>query len=185
MANLSVEEPDALMCARPGLWEPWAGNCPGPPSQHACGNGRIGRRLRLYDERHQSNQSQPSARSQFRSADQISASSSSPADRREFCDGWCLLRGKLYEDSLSGFGASVVAMLKVADWVRSCWPTTVSIRTSSVEFRSSVSFVKLFCTSPKWIGGSAGRVVDSMPVAIPRELLDTSCKETDASVFAE
>jgi hypothetical protein len=22
MANLSVEEPDALMCARPGLWEP-------------------------------------------------------------------------------------------------------------------------------------------------------------------
>ena len=23
MANLSVEEPDALMCARPGLWEPW------------------------------------------------------------------------------------------------------------------------------------------------------------------
>ena len=31
MANLSVEEPDALMCARPDLWEPWAGNCPGPP----------------------------------------------------------------------------------------------------------------------------------------------------------
>ena len=31
MANLSVEEPDALMCARPGLWEPWAGNCPGLP----------------------------------------------------------------------------------------------------------------------------------------------------------
>lgn len=23
MANLSVEEPDALMRARPGLWEPW------------------------------------------------------------------------------------------------------------------------------------------------------------------
>ena len=23
MANLSVEEPDALVCARPGLWEPW------------------------------------------------------------------------------------------------------------------------------------------------------------------
>jgi hypothetical protein len=23
MANLSDEEPDALMCARPGLWEPW------------------------------------------------------------------------------------------------------------------------------------------------------------------
>ena len=31
MVNLSVEEPDALMCARPDLWEPWAGNCPGPP----------------------------------------------------------------------------------------------------------------------------------------------------------
>ena len=31
MANLSVEEPDALMCARPGLWEPRAGNGPGPP----------------------------------------------------------------------------------------------------------------------------------------------------------
>ena len=25
------EEPDALMRARPDLWEPWAGNCPGPP----------------------------------------------------------------------------------------------------------------------------------------------------------
>ena len=23
MVNLSVEEPDALMCARPDLWEPW------------------------------------------------------------------------------------------------------------------------------------------------------------------
>ena len=31
MATLSVEEPDALMCARPDLWEPWAGKCPGPP----------------------------------------------------------------------------------------------------------------------------------------------------------
>ena len=31
MANLSVEEPYALMRARTGLWEPWAGNCPGPP----------------------------------------------------------------------------------------------------------------------------------------------------------
>ncbi len=31
MAKLSVDEPDALMCARPDLWEPWAGNCPGPP----------------------------------------------------------------------------------------------------------------------------------------------------------
>jgi hypothetical protein len=28
--NLSAEEPDALMRARPGLWEPWVGNCPGP-----------------------------------------------------------------------------------------------------------------------------------------------------------
>jgi hypothetical protein len=31
MANPSSEEPDALMCARPVLWEPWAGNRPGPP----------------------------------------------------------------------------------------------------------------------------------------------------------
>ena len=31
MANLSVEEPYALMRARTGRWEPWAGNCPGPP----------------------------------------------------------------------------------------------------------------------------------------------------------
>ena len=52
MANLSVEEPDALMCARPGLWEPWwvtaratqpdASNCtlPTPPG------GRQRRQLR-------------------------------------------------------------------------------------------------------------------------------------------
>lgn len=26
-----LEEPDALMWARPGLWEPWAGNHRGPP----------------------------------------------------------------------------------------------------------------------------------------------------------
>ena len=32
MVNLSVEEPDALMCARPDLWEPWEGNDPRPPS---------------------------------------------------------------------------------------------------------------------------------------------------------
>jgi hypothetical protein len=31
MVNLSVEEPDALMRARPDLWEPWVGNDPGPP----------------------------------------------------------------------------------------------------------------------------------------------------------
>ena len=31
MANLLVEEPDALMCARPDLWEPWVSNHPGPP----------------------------------------------------------------------------------------------------------------------------------------------------------
>jgi hypothetical protein len=31
MANLLVEEPDALMCARPDLWEPWVSNRPGPP----------------------------------------------------------------------------------------------------------------------------------------------------------
>jgi len=30
MAKLLVEEPDALMRARPGLWEPWEGNDPGP-----------------------------------------------------------------------------------------------------------------------------------------------------------
>ena len=30
-AKLSTEEPDALMRARPGLWEPWGGNAPGPP----------------------------------------------------------------------------------------------------------------------------------------------------------
>ena len=29
------EEPDALMCARPDLWEPWAGNRPGPPGPEA------------------------------------------------------------------------------------------------------------------------------------------------------
>jgi len=33
MVNLSIEEPDALMCARPGLWEPRVGNDPGPPGQ--------------------------------------------------------------------------------------------------------------------------------------------------------
>ena len=31
MAKLLVEEPDALMRARPDLWEPWVGNDPGPP----------------------------------------------------------------------------------------------------------------------------------------------------------
>ena len=31
MAKLLVEEPDALMRARPGLWEPWGGNDPEPP----------------------------------------------------------------------------------------------------------------------------------------------------------
>jgi hypothetical protein len=31
MANLLVEEPDALMRARPDLWEPWVSNHPGPP----------------------------------------------------------------------------------------------------------------------------------------------------------
>ena len=35
MANLSIEEPYALMRARTGLWEPWAGNCPGPPGRTA------------------------------------------------------------------------------------------------------------------------------------------------------
>ncbi len=39
MANLSVEEPDALMCARPDLWEPWAGNCPGPPGPERATTG--------------------------------------------------------------------------------------------------------------------------------------------------
>jgi len=31
MANLSIEEPDALMRARPDLWEPWGSNAPRPP----------------------------------------------------------------------------------------------------------------------------------------------------------
>ena len=31
MANLSVEEPDALMRARPDLWELWGSNAPEPP----------------------------------------------------------------------------------------------------------------------------------------------------------
>jgi len=35
VANLSVEEPDALMRARPGLWEPWVGNDPWPPGPQA------------------------------------------------------------------------------------------------------------------------------------------------------
>ena len=35
MAKLLVEEPDALMRARPGLWEPWEGNDPGPPGPTA------------------------------------------------------------------------------------------------------------------------------------------------------
>ena len=39
MANLSAEEPDALVRARPGLWEPWVGNDPGPPGPRAVGRG--------------------------------------------------------------------------------------------------------------------------------------------------
>ena len=35
MANLSTEEPDALVRARPGLWEPWVGNDPRPPDPPA------------------------------------------------------------------------------------------------------------------------------------------------------
>jgi hypothetical protein len=31
MANPSLEEPDAVMSARPGLWEPWVRNHPRPP----------------------------------------------------------------------------------------------------------------------------------------------------------
>ena len=31
MANLSIEEPYAVMPARTGLWEPRDGNDPGPP----------------------------------------------------------------------------------------------------------------------------------------------------------
>ena len=37
MVNLSVEEPDALMCARPDLWKPWVGNDPGPTG-HSIAN---------------------------------------------------------------------------------------------------------------------------------------------------
>jgi hypothetical protein len=40
MANLSVEEPYALMRARTGLWEPWAGNCPGPPGLTAASGSK-------------------------------------------------------------------------------------------------------------------------------------------------
>ena len=43
MANLSVEEPYALMRARTGLREPWAGNCPGPPGL-SMGSGVAGGR---------------------------------------------------------------------------------------------------------------------------------------------
>jgi hypothetical protein len=39
MANLSVDEPYALMRARTGLWEPWVGNCPGPPG-HDISTGK-------------------------------------------------------------------------------------------------------------------------------------------------
>jgi hypothetical protein len=42
MANLSVEEPDALMCARPGLWEPRVAT-PGatrPAAVYACTESR-------------------------------------------------------------------------------------------------------------------------------------------------
>ena len=35
MAKLLVEEPDALMRARPGLWEHGEGNDPGPPGPPA------------------------------------------------------------------------------------------------------------------------------------------------------
>ena len=35
MANPSLEEPYALMCARTGLWEPWVSNHPGPPGPNA------------------------------------------------------------------------------------------------------------------------------------------------------
>lgn len=42
--NLSVDEPNALMRARMGLWEPWAGNCPGPPGHISCFRKRVSRR---------------------------------------------------------------------------------------------------------------------------------------------
>jgi hypothetical protein len=45
MANLSVEEPYALMRARTGLWEPWAGNCPGPPGLISCASKRVSNRV--------------------------------------------------------------------------------------------------------------------------------------------
>jgi len=35
MANPSLEEPYALMCARTDLWEPWVSNHPGPPGPGA------------------------------------------------------------------------------------------------------------------------------------------------------
>ncbi len=38
MANLSFEEPDALMCARPDLWEPWRATAKAtrPAEQEGC-----------------------------------------------------------------------------------------------------------------------------------------------------
>ena len=53
MANLSVEEPDALMCARPDLWEPWAGNCPGPPGPPQVGDLRLDAEIDVTDARKQ------------------------------------------------------------------------------------------------------------------------------------
>lgn len=51
MANLSVEEPDALMCARPGLREPRVGNDPGPPSPYALRGGQVRGRLSSFRPR--------------------------------------------------------------------------------------------------------------------------------------
>ena len=40
MANLSIEEPYAVMPARTGLWEPRDGNDPGPPGPVVVGPQR-------------------------------------------------------------------------------------------------------------------------------------------------
>jgi hypothetical protein len=45
MAKLSAEEPDALMCARPGLWEPWRATARAtrPEARCATAHSRIER----------------------------------------------------------------------------------------------------------------------------------------------
>lgn len=50
MANLPVEEPDALMCARPDLWERWVSNHPAPPGHPARRQTTMMRRCQFKQE---------------------------------------------------------------------------------------------------------------------------------------